>query len=278
VLATEDAAFGAESPAFLGEGWLSAVYRLGGGLCAKFPKRALTWPDLAREIAFLGAVPPLPIRVVEHLRHARRSAGAPFGWAIFREVPGAALDAGVASHGAVAERLGAFLRALHQLTPDPRIARMLPRQEPRDDVIETYEAAKRLVLPELSARERDALDVEMRSFMGDAANFANAPCVLHADLSADHILHVDGQVTGVIDWGDVCFGDPDYDFSYLYQDFGAGFVRRMADAYGHQDRERLVHKARFYTIADQVGTLAQADIALPGDVADSWRLLHELLR
>src|SRR6185503_3631143 len=104
--------------------------------------------------------------------------------------------------------------------------------------------------------------------------FANAPHVLHADLSAEHVLWDGQSVTGILDWGDVCLGDPDYDFSYLYQDFGEDFVREMAREYGHPDPDRLVSKSRYFSIVDEIGTIVHgADEALPGDVEESWRRL-----
>jgi aminoglycoside 2''-phosphotransferase len=42
------------------------------------------------------------------------------------------------------------------------------------------------------------------------------------------VLSADRAVTGILDWGDVCLGDPDYDFAYLYEDLGKAFVREMA--------------------------------------------------
>jgi aminoglycoside phosphotransferase (APT) family kinase protein len=52
------------------------------------------------------------------------------------------------------------------------------------------------------------------------------PAILHADLSRDHILVENDTVAGVIDFGDVNWGDSDYDFMYLSVDFGFVFAGR----------------------------------------------------
>jgi aminoglycoside 2''-phosphotransferase len=101
---------------------------------------------------------------------------------------------------------------------------------------------------------------------------------VHADLSADHILRVGVSATGIIDWGDVSIGDPDYDFNYLYEEFGEDFVREMATYYRHADPDRLVKKVRYFSLADQIGTIVHGgDDALPGDVEGSWEILRSLL-
>ncbi|MDQ4080987.1 MAG: aminoglycoside phosphotransferase family protein [Gemmatimonadota bacterium] len=109
-------------------------------------------------------------------------------------------------------------------------------------------------------------------------NSSGRSVIVHADFSADHILRVGDTASGVIDWGDVSLGDSDYDFNYLYEEFGELFVREMATCYGHPDPIRLVRKARYFSIADQIGTILYGgDDALPGDIEGSWEMLRTLL-
>jgi hypothetical protein len=85
-------------------------------------------------------------------------------------------------------------------------------------------------------------------------------------------------VTGILDWGDVGLGDPDYDFAYLCDDLGEAFVRDMAFHYGHADPDRLVRKTRYFSVVDQIGTIVHGgDRALLGDEAESWVRLRALL-
>lgn len=39
--------------------------------------------------------------------------------------------------------------------------------------------------------------------------------LVHADLHFDNLLAGDGRITGVIDWGNACYGDPLYDVAWL---------------------------------------------------------------
>ncbi len=49
---------------------------------------------------------------------------------------------------------------------------------------------------------------------------AQAPGICHGDLHLRHLLVTEsGSVTGVIDWGDLCLGDPAIDLSIAYLAF-----------------------------------------------------------
>src|SRR6185503_5502285 len=146
------------------------------------------------------------------------------------------------------------------------LASVLSQEDERENARQYQRDAEAYIAPQLPTADWARVSDAIAAHVGDPRNFANAPRVLHADLSAEHVLWDGRHVTGILDWGDVCLGDPDYDFSYLYQDFGEDFVREMALEYGHQDPDRLVSKSRYFTIVDQIGTIVHgAAEALPGD-------------
>jgi aminoglycoside 2''-phosphotransferase len=263
----------------IGEGWTAVAYRV-DALVFKFPKRATAWEELDREIAFLAyARQRLPLPVPEHVHRARESAGAPHGYVVYRNIPGVAVEARTLQPNArtvLAQVLANFLRALHDMDPAP-IASILPHEDEYAVALQHQRDAEETIAPHLSSGERRCLRDVLAQHLGDPLNFAGRARILHADLSVDHVLCVDQTVTGILDWGDVCLGDPDYDFGYLYDDFGEAFVREMGTHYGHADPERLVRKARYFSITDQIATIAHSEEALPGDVDGSWERLHALL-
>ncbi|MBI4472851.1 MAG: phosphotransferase [Acidobacteria bacterium] len=92
------------------------------------------------------------------------------------------------------------------------------------------------------------------------------------------MLIKDGVISGVLDFGDVNLGDPDYDFMYPFLDFGEAFAIDIARRYGHKDLERLLGKMRYYAIVDQIGTtLVGPALAPEGEVTIAWRRLDRLL-
>ncbi len=50
---------------------------------------------------------------------------------------------------------------------------------------------------------------------------------------------------GIIDFGDMHIGDPDWDFNYFYKHYGKDYVGRLLKYYHHADTERLNEKTGF---------------------------------
>lgn len=56
-------------------------------------------------------------------------------------------------------------------------------------------------------------------------------CVVHADLGLDHIRVTGEEVTGIIDWGDSCVGDPAIDLSVTTLSASPMFARGVLETY-----------------------------------------------
>jgi aminoglycoside 2''-phosphotransferase len=281
VLASELPQVSVRSAVPIGEGWTATAWRVNDDLVFKFPKKAWVWADLDRELSVLPYVQPyLPLAVPEYLHVKRVSEGAPHGYVVYRHLPGRAVDPGALTpteRTSLADTLARFLRALHDIDPAPASS-TLPRDDEHEVASQYFRNAETMIAPRLSSTERGRLRQVFAEHLNDERNFGGPAVIVHADFSADHILCADGSATGVIDWGDVSIGDPDYDFNYLYEELGERFVREMSTYYGHPDPARLVKKARYFSIADQIGTIVYgADDALPGDVESSWEMLRTLL-
>ena len=120
------------------------------------------------------------------------------------------------------------------------------------------------MLPLLAPPEGAALVRLIEGFLGDAQNFAYTSSLLYAD-SPEHVLYdADARrIVGIIDWGDLATGDPDFDLLYLRQDYGEAFVARLLDHYAHPDPARLFEKLRVFDACDQINTIVER-----GSVAD----------
>jgi aminoglycoside phosphotransferase (APT) family kinase protein len=60
---------------------------------------------------------------------------------------------------------------------------------------------------------------------------------VHGDFHVRHVLVEDGRVSGVIDWGDVCVGDPSIDLQFAWSLLPAERRAAFLDAYGPVDEE-----------------------------------------
>jgi aminoglycoside 2''-phosphotransferase len=145
----------------------------------------------------------------------------------------------VAAEPALVERmaaqLGGFLSALHTFLPEPARACGVPAPAASiyDRVARQYAFWQARVYPSLEADERRFLDRLFAAFLGDARHFRQGPVLCHGDLTSDHILFAPSRgqgIAGIIDFGDVCFGDPAGDFVWRFE-YGDRFFERVLAHY-----------------------------------------------
>jgi aminoglycoside 2''-phosphotransferase len=283
IIERENRGLSVRSASFLGEGWNSHAYLVNKELVFRFPKRADSWEELEREIIFLMfAAGDLPLAVPQYLKVARNSCAAPNGYAVYRYLSGHALDRDALTperRAAAADTIAAFMRALHGLQPSPVVGSLLPQEDARAVAEEYLARAEAEIVPKLLPREAKALRKRFEIYLSTPMNFLFQPSVLHADLSGDHLLVEDDAVAGVIDFGDVNWGDPDYDFMYLFVDFGKAFTEEVARRYGHTDVEQLGIKLQYFSMVDQIGTILDGVGRAPeGQEEAAWRRLRQLLQ
>lgn len=219
---------------FVGEGWDSEVYAVGEWIL-RFPKREEVIPSQQLERTLLARLAPaLPIAIPAPALFGEPGPDFPFPFLGYRRLPGvAAGDVPLESVDArvLARRLAAFVTALHAFPPSE--APGVPARPPRDPVL--VHARRR----EVWLLVRDALPAALAE-RGDAFHSAPPPPdapfplrLVHGDVTYDHVLlRPDGSdVAGIIDWGDVAFTDPSWDFAGALAWFGADFLQRMLDDY-----------------------------------------------
>jgi aminoglycoside phosphotransferase (APT) family kinase protein len=204
----------------LGEGWDSTAWLVDEQWVFRFPRRAVVVPGFRRELAVvprLAPALPLPVPVAVH----RGEPSAEFGWpfAGSRFVPGRELsdaapdDSARVRHG---RALGRFLRALHDVDPASLTieGELLPIDaNGRADMRDRATRAERqvAVLARLGLwRAPAALFPALEHARG--LEPPRALAIAHGDLHLRHVLvGDDGELSGVIDWIDVCRADPAID-------------------------------------------------------------------
>ena len=79
---------------------------------------------------------------------------------------------------------------------------------------------------------------------------------LHADLKPAHVLCESGRLSGVIDWGDVSLGDPDFDLAVFAMFFGDAMLARLLEHLPDLDPAGVAEKTRFFTTLRRTQDLA----------------------
>jgi aminoglycoside phosphotransferase (APT) family kinase protein len=210
-------------------GWDNVMARLGENLCLRLPRRAAAADLVANEQRWLPLLArQLPLPTPVPLRTGAPGRGYPWRWSVVPWLIGTAAD--LAPPGAAqADRLGAFLKALH--IPAPHDApsnpfRGVPLRQ-RATVIE----ARMQRLARTSALITDEV---LRAWQAAlVAPVDVAPSWIHGDLHPRNILVDATSLVGVIDWGDIAAGDRATDLAALWMLFADPGARRAAlEAYG----------------------------------------------
>jgi hypothetical protein len=195
---------------FLANGWDNELYRVGDRLIARLPRRALGAEIIKNEQRWLpGLAPGLPLPIPYPERTGVPACGYPYSWSVVPYLPGVpAAQARSFDPAGAAAVLGGFLGALH--VPAPADAPANPfRGVPLAERAGSFAANLALLTGQASPDQIDR-DAVLRGW--DAAlavpRYDGPPVWLHGDLHPANILVNDGQVSGVIDFGDITAGDP----------------------------------------------------------------------
>lgn len=195
------------------EGWDNAMIRIGDTLVARLPRRAVAAGLLETEHRMLPALAPLlPLPIPAHSRIGQPGCGFPWRWSLAPWLPGAQLGDRSLATGS-GEMLGRFLVALHAAPADgvaPSPVRGLPLVERAAVVtprIERLAARFEWIATFVAPTWRAAMDAPAHT----------RRVLLHGDLHPGNVLADEaGRLTAVIDWGDVCVGDPATDLAALW--------------------------------------------------------------
>ncbi|MCD9874895.1 aminoglycoside phosphotransferase family protein [Streptomyces guryensis] len=223
----------ADRPVRLGaRGWDNQLWRLGDDLAVRLPWATQSADALLRkEHAWLPSLAPhLPLQVPVPQRLGEPSERFPRPWIVTTWVPGSPADRAPATRAAeAADALAAFLTALHRPAPDGAPAgrgRGGPLADCADSFAEQLAAATELgLLPEPDA---------VRAVWEDAVaapEWAGPSLWLHGDLHPANVLTADGAFCGVIDFGDLCSGDPACDLAACWILLPDGAADRFHGAY-----------------------------------------------
>jgi aminoglycoside phosphotransferase (APT) family kinase protein len=274
----------AELPVRLGaRGWDNQVWRLGDDLAVRLPWATPSADELLRkEHAWLpGLAPRLPLPVPVPQRLGEPSERFPRPWIVTTWVPGTPADRTPVTRGAeAADALAAFLTALHQPAPEGGpVGR--GRGRPLADHADAYadglsSAAELGLIPDPDA---------VRAVWEDAAaapEWTGPALWLHGDLHPANVLTADGTLCGVIDFGDLCVGDPACDLAAPWSLLPDGAAAaRFHAAYQPTVDAATLRRARGWAVLRALGGIHVGEAGVrgrPGGKATWGPPAHATLR
>lgn len=218
-------------------GWDNVIWRLGDDLAVRIPRRRVAAPLIVHEQRWLPELAPdLPLPVPVPVRTGRPCSYYPWHWSVVPWLEGEPGDRAVPSEtGLSAERLGNFLSSMHR--PAPAGAPHNPfRSGSVSSRADTFEGRMAVLAPLVDER---ALRRIWAAAVAAPAH-EPPPVWLHGDLHPANMLVAAGAVVAVIDFGDLCAGDPACDLGAVRLGLPEAAMARFWAAYGRVDPGTVV--------------------------------------
>ena len=211
-------ALAAEPIELLGRGWDNTVFTVGGAWVFRFPRREVVLPGFRNEIEFLPELARLlPVAIPLPELVGVPSEGFPWPFFGARLLPGVELcEAAGFPQTVLARQLGRILRALHGPETMDALGARLPDNWTRRADMEPRVPMIREKLGELEPLW--AAPAHVHALLDEALALPSPEprAVCHGDLHFRHVLVNDGRVSGLIDWIDLCRGDPALDLQLVW--------------------------------------------------------------
>lgn len=153
-----------------------------------------------------------------------------------------------------ADDLTAFLMALHSLPVEIGMTCGLERLD--------VTALARSLRGKIAHTITDLLDQEtqtrlskvLESWALPSSSERQPSVLLHCDIGPGHLLYnpQTGNLTGIIDFGDLVIGDPARDFIYIYEDFGPLILGEVVVRYAGNDAPFMISTIRKWYLLEAI--------------------------
>ena len=190
----------------------NAIWRLGDDLTVRLPRIHWAAGQVDHEAEWLpNLAPHLPVDIPEQLATGEPGHGYPYRWGIHRwlEGEGASL-AGMTDPTAFAVDLAEVVRGLQRAATDGA-----PPARNRARPLAVYDAATRQAIN--SAKHLIDADAALAVWEEalEAPPYEGPPVWVQGDLEGNCLIR-DGRLSGIVDWGSACVGDPAVDVQVVW--------------------------------------------------------------
>jgi aminoglycoside phosphotransferase (APT) family kinase protein len=242
-------------------GWDNQQWRLGEELAVRLPRTERAPALLHTEQTWLPMLAErLPLPTPTPVRVGKPSSLFEHTWTIARWVGGEPADRAPITRIEAAEILAGFLRALHHQAPADA-----PANPSRGIPLAGFQRVDGWFEVIADHADADAARAVWERALAAPA-WQGAPLWLHGDLHPANVVVRDGMLAGVIDFGDMCAGDPATDLSAAWILLPAGAASRFFDAYAQAD-EATITRARGWAVLRALGLIGigrNGRLGLPG--------------
>lgn len=248
-----------ESAQLLGEGRMSIVFEVNDQWAFRFAKNERGSRDLEKEINILPAIQQTLSLAIPSFDYVGRQ-GNGLHFVGYKKLPGVLLEEDSISRLSRIQvrnligSLSEFIKSLQAIPVESVTCGALPAVNLEKKYLQLFKEAKEKVFPLLDDPTKDYVSDRFNAFLHHPNYHTYTSTLLHGDLSPNHFL-IDSktaELTGIIDFGDMCLCDPDYEFLYILEDCGKGFTRDLLRSLGYSNEEERIEKISYFVTFDQI--------------------------
>lgn len=256
-------------------GWDNRTFHLGEHMLVRLPSAAAYVNQVEKEHRWLPILAPLlPLSIPVPLAMGEPEEGYPWRWSIYGWLEGdTAASAPIADLSDFATSLAQFLLALQHIDPmDGPVAG--PHNFYRGGALTTYDGETRQAIAVLKGK----IDVDTATDLWESAlatSCQGEPVWIHGDISAGNLLVQEGQLSSVIDFGQLGIGDPACDLSIAWTLF-EGESREVFRTMLPLDADTWA-RGRAWTLWKALVIAAGHTYTNAVEVAKPWRIIDDVL-
>jgi aminoglycoside phosphotransferase (APT) family kinase protein len=247
---------------------------LSDDLVVRLPRIGWATDQIAWEAEWLPRLAPhLPVALPAPVAVGEPGEGYPFPWAVHRWLPG---------RGAAPDRLDDPVRFARDLAEVVRRLQAVPTEgapvaKNRARPLRDYDRSTRRAI----AGAAGLIDAAAATAVWEEALAApphdGPPVWVQGDLEGNCLVDSDGRLTGIVDWGSACAGDPAVDVQVVWSPlFTEGARRAFLDALGIDAGDPVVTRSRGAAVQQACAALPYYLRTYPLIVERSWHKLAAL--
>ncbi len=261
LIQTQAPRWAGEQISYVATGWDNEVYRLGDDLIIRLPRRELGDTIGRSERQWLPKlVEETGLNIATELFCGVPTATYPFAFSVTRYVPGrsaATLDRPARNDYAV--ELAGYLRRLHRPASEP-----WPVSSYRGCPLSGLDEKTGGQISLLPSRQR-ASALKLWREAVHAPVYTGQPVWIHGDPHPHNTIVSRGnqgfRLSGLVDFGDLCTGDPASDLGMAWMHFSPEVIDRFMTSYGVQNGSATWLRARGWALRYSMltSTLEESD-------------------
>jgi len=271
----------------IGEGWDNKVFLVNGHFIFRFPHREIAGQLIERENAVLKSIH----RVVNLETPNPTYVGQPsndypynfHGYSMIKGKSGCHANLTLEERVNSITPLAKFLKTLHGISEQQAIKigakpQVFDRTKSSKVIEELNERVNKIITRDIALINKSVFQDEMSIAKG--INLPPNKVLVHGDLYCRHLMFHEGQLTGVIDWGDVGINSPAVDLAVIFSFYPPKTHHVFLDIYGKVDSQTW-DNARFLGLYSAITVMLYGhdigDELLVAEAKDAIKRINPML-